>query len=147
MRLLITSDIGGIKPSQVRQERSAQLLRQLGEYLERSESISDYILSEFEADAFEVLKAYLNILQYWGLHYEWGEAITPNNEPSLVVLSNSESRLPVKKSDVLFVQGRPFRFLINFRGATLSFDEERQVLVLNSRDHQNGPSAFHAQVI
>ena len=147
IRLMIADDVVGTSKSQERQSRIAQLLEEVGRFLEESENCSGCVLSEFEKDAFDALKAYISVLEYWGLPYRWADVVTPQNEPAIIVFAKSRPRLTVMKSELMFLHGRPYRFVANFRGATLKFEGTDESLVLSFRDYEAGQSKFSSLVV
>ncbi len=87
--------------------RLSDLLKQVSNYLENSRRASELVLVDFENDAFEATKAYINVLESWGYPYGWSTAVGHLNDPALVITVSSKPALILKKSELLYLQGRP----------------------------------------
>ncbi len=137
-RLLIADSIvsSGRRP-----ERSARflvLLKKVSDYLESlTADDPNSTLFEFLDKPADVLKAYLNILQYWGYGYSWQTVKDVWNNEAVLIQRDGILLVVVSYDDVQYIQGRPFRFEVRFKGLSWHFNEGQNKIGVLQR-HNTG---------
>jgi hypothetical protein len=121
--LLVSTLMFSATPTK-RADEVQKLLERVSSHLGKKSDLGNKIENHFEDQAFDALKAYINVLEYWGLEYSWCDVVDHNNRPALLIQYQSLPKVTLLKSEAKVLQGRPFRFQIIMRGGSLSFDEE-----------------------
>ena len=104
-----------------------KLLEKVGRFCETLQNGDpDATQTEFLDDTFSVLKAYLNILEFWGYGYSWKTVKDIRDKESIVILKNGAEIVVVNNGEIQYISGRPFKFEVSFKGMSWCFDENDQ---------------------
>jgi hypothetical protein len=108
--------------------------------------INDYLVQEgkqggidrwigfsWDSQCFDVFKAYLNILAYWGYDVTWKEIFDARCDPAIVVLRGGQPVHCILQHDIIDIVGRPSRFAAHTYRAAWSIDVSEPQLVVTSR--------------
>lgn len=144
-RLLMTAEFQS--NSSNASKEANRLLGLVSSFLSDSDDTQDLVLSYIEENASDAVKAYINVLEYWGFHYSWCDVVNSFSEPCLLIAHNGVHKLTFNCADIRFVQGRPFRFKMEGKGFSLSFDEEDKSLGLMWRNKAPDGPAFKSSPI
>jgi hypothetical protein len=84
------------------------------------------------------LRAYINVLSYWGYGYDWQSTVNHMGAECTVVTHDEVLVAVAGHTEMQFVMGFPFRFSVSFLGATWSFDETHGTIRVTHRTLREG---------
>jgi hypothetical protein len=91
-----------------------------------------------------VIAAYLNCLEHWGYDYRWEMIADSAGEESILIHKDLRTSHVITRSEVRYVQGKPYRFQIDTSKASWRFevstDGRDQFFEINPR----GPGPLNA---
>ena len=96
--------------------------------------IKDQHESNIGHDILRVVSAYLNCLNHWGFRYSWKEIRDSSGEPALLISRNEHPEFSLRQSDVLFIQGKPYRFVIEMKTSAWQFDSSGTCFTIKPRN-------------
>jgi hypothetical protein len=73
-------------------------------------------------DILRVVAAYINCLELWGFGYTWSNILNGENKPVLLIHRHGEPRFCLSQGEGNYVQGKPYRYSIDTKGAGWHFD-------------------------
>jgi hypothetical protein len=104
--------------------------------------IDRWVGFSWDSQCFDVFKAYLNVLAYWGYDFAWKEIFDARCDPAIVVLRGGQPVHCILEHDIIDIVGRPSRFAAHTYRAAWSIDVCQPQLVVTSRlkreDYQDG---------
>jgi hypothetical protein len=121
---------------EVRQEDFEHLSHWLGSnYMAHDDGwVRDQNGTRINRDILRVVSAYINCLELWGFQYGWSSVQDSAAGPALLIHKKGEPRFCLSRREVLYVQGKPYRFSIAMRRATWHFDTSEQVFQIGPRE-------------
>lgn len=139
-RQLVADSIISFGRKQRRSPRLMALLRKVSDYLETLPSDDpNATLVQFLDNPADALKAYLNVLGYWEYGYSWRTVFDVWGHDSILIEKGGNPLVVVNHNDVQFIQGRPYRFEVSFKGLSWHFNEgETSIRVLQRHRTDDG---------
>jgi hypothetical protein len=122
----------GIVSRYVRESYFAKINEYLVEQGKKG-SIDHWVGFSWDSRCFDVFKAYLNVLAYWGFDFAWKDIFDVRCDPAIVVLRGGQPVHCVLQDDIIEIVGRPCRFAAHTYRAAWSIDVTEPRLVVTSR--------------
>jgi hypothetical protein len=98
--------------------------------------IDRWVGFRWDNQCFDVFKAYLNVLVYWGYDFRWKEIFDVRCDPAIVVLRRGQPVHCILEGDIIEIVGRPCRFAAHTYRAAWSIDVSEPQLVVTSRSQR-----------
>jgi hypothetical protein len=95
--------------------------------------IDRWVGFSWESECFDVFKAYLNVLAYWGYDFTWKEIFDVRCDPAIVIIRGGQPVHCILQQDIIDIVGRPCRFAAHTYRAAWSIDVSEPQLVVTSR--------------
>jgi len=123
---------GGIVSRYVRESYFAKINKYLVEEGKKGR-IDHWVGFRWDSRCFDVFKAYLNVLAYWGFDFAWKEIFDARCDPAIVVLHGDQPVHCILQDDLIEIVGRPSRFAAHTYRAAWSIDVSEPQMIITSR--------------
>jgi hypothetical protein len=110
-------------------------------FLHKDGWVKDQHETKISRDILDVISAYLNCLNYWGFKYTWTTVQHGAGESALLVSRAGCLDFCLCQSEVNYVQGKPYRFVIDTTTTRWSFDDSKGRFSIR----QKGPTERKAE--